>query len=205
MDPYRSTAEIRTADLERLLKIALMDQANFFQRNHDIARVYRDRLACVALCQGAALHYVDGSSGIKDFDVWSFYVQSAERAFPQRRPRTIWDFRDPRFGTSPDAPAHFSGKRVDVFVKGIAQNDMSDHVANVTIYLQHSRTRTARCLARKLHHTDAVCDVSISDAPSGPVEQRRRDLGVFTSSPELLVSQNAAGNDASFGRHRRNV
>jgi hypothetical protein len=27
----------------------------------------------VPLCQGGALHYVNGSNGVKDFDVWSFY------------------------------------------------------------------------------------------------------------------------------------
>ena len=35
-----------------------------------------------ALCQGAALHYVDAKNGVKDFDVWSFYTQRADGSFP---------------------------------------------------------------------------------------------------------------------------
>jgi hypothetical protein len=36
--------------------------------------VLEDSLVCVALCQGAALHFVDGENGVKDFDVWTFYA-----------------------------------------------------------------------------------------------------------------------------------
>jgi hypothetical protein len=32
-------------------------------------RLYADRLFAVALCQGAALHYIDGKNGVKDLDV----------------------------------------------------------------------------------------------------------------------------------------
>jgi len=43
------------------------------------------RLLGRALCQGAALRYVNGSNGVKDFDVWSFYTQydGAEGDKPQ--------------------------------------------------------------------------------------------------------------------------
>jgi hypothetical protein len=34
--------------------------------------------------QGAALHYVNGQNGIKDFDVWSFYAQYDDWPFPPR-------------------------------------------------------------------------------------------------------------------------
>ena len=33
------------------------------------------QIIAVALCQGAALHYVNGSNGIKDLDVWTFYAE----------------------------------------------------------------------------------------------------------------------------------
>jgi len=45
---------IRPEDLQRLAEMAFEDQATFFRRYPDIAKVYRDRLLCVALCQGAA-------------------------------------------------------------------------------------------------------------------------------------------------------
>jgi len=36
------------------------------------------------LCQGAALHYVNGKNGVKDFGVWSFYAQHDDWPFPPR-------------------------------------------------------------------------------------------------------------------------
>jgi hypothetical protein len=45
-------------------------EAGLFGRNPRGAGRYAGRL----LCQGAALHYLDGRTGVKDFDVWSFYL-----------------------------------------------------------------------------------------------------------------------------------
>jgi hypothetical protein len=144
----RSLEIIRQEDLERLAQLALKDQAAFFARNPDIAAVYRERLLCVTLCQGAALHYVDGKNGIKDFDVWSFYRESAMRPFPRRRPRVVCDFGDPRFGQSPGAP-HFRGRRVDIFVKSIDGDDDLPVEEAIWQYLRNPNTRTAKCLATK--------------------------------------------------------
>jgi len=146
--PERSMEPIRPEDLQRLADLAFKDQATFLGRYPDIAEVYRDRLLCVALCQGAALHYIDGRNGIKDFDVWSFYRDAAARPFPRRRPGVSRDFGDPRFGTSPDA-AHFRGRRVDIFVKSFEVPDDAPFDAAVRHYLRAGRTLTARCLSQK--------------------------------------------------------
>lgn len=144
----RSFETIRQQDLERLAQLALEDQASFFDRNLEIAAVYRDRLLCIALCQGAALHYIDGKNGVKDFDVWSFYRESEARPFPRRRPRIIRDFGDARFGQSPDAP-QLSGRRIDILVKSIhVPNDEPFEVA-VRRFLEAGATTTARFLACK--------------------------------------------------------
>jgi hypothetical protein len=144
----RSLETIRHEDLERLAQVALEDQAAFFRRNPDIAAVYRDRLLCVSLCQGAALHYIEGRNGVKDFDVWTFYRESAARPFSRRRPRVVRDFGDPRFGQSPDAP-QFLGRRVDILVKSIDTPDELPFEEAVRQYLRTSGTPTARCLAQK--------------------------------------------------------
>ena len=144
----RSLEIIQQDDLERLAQLALKDQAAFFARHPDIAAVYRQRLLCITLCQGAALHYIDGKNGIKDFDVWSFYRESATRPFPRRRPRVVCDFGDPRFGQSPDA-SHFRGRRVDIFVKSIEAEDDASFEEAIRLYLHTARTRTARNLAKK--------------------------------------------------------
>jgi hypothetical protein len=144
----RSFETIRPEDLARLTQLALEDQATFFRRKPRIAAAYRDRLLCIAHCQGVALHYIDGKNGVKDFDVWAFYREAAARPFPRRRPRVVRDFGDPRFGQSPDAP-HFRGRSVDILVKSIDAADSVRFEDAVRQYLRASRTPTARCLAEK--------------------------------------------------------
>ena len=42
------------------------------------------------LCQGAALHYVNGRNGVKDFDVWSIYAHYGRLAVPGSATRDFW-------------------------------------------------------------------------------------------------------------------
>jgi len=64
-------------DLLRLAELAGQAEADLFARKPNGAGRYAGCLLCRALCQGAALHYVDGRSGVKDFDVWSLYTPNA--------------------------------------------------------------------------------------------------------------------------------
>jgi hypothetical protein len=82
VDPDRSLARIGTADLLRLAVLAADAEAELFRRNPQESGRYAGRLLGRALCQGAALHYVDGRNGVKDFDVWSFYAQHDDWPFP---------------------------------------------------------------------------------------------------------------------------
>ena len=67
--------------------------------------------------EGAALHFVDGKNGVKDFDVWSFY--SDKKGVPQfpfhRRARA--DFGESKFGKCPGES--LKGRRVDIFGRSI--------------------------------------------------------------------------------------
>ena len=74
-DMDRSLAPIDLADLLRLAALAADAEAGLFERNPRGSGRYAGRLLGRALCQGAALHYVNGQNGVKDFDVWSFYAQ----------------------------------------------------------------------------------------------------------------------------------
>ena len=65
---------IERADLLRLAALAADAEAELFRRNPQGSGRYAGRLLGRALCQGAALHYVNGRNGVKDFDVWSFYA-----------------------------------------------------------------------------------------------------------------------------------
>lgn len=143
----RSYKRLTKKDLKRLGEIAAIDRADLFRRKPDTGRLYAKRLFAVALCQGGAVHYLEGKNGIKDLDVWSFFRKHPERQFPPRR-RAKLDFGDPKFGVSQDSP-RFVGRRVDHIGRAIAGSDFSDPVAVLRQYLRQGATESARCLARK--------------------------------------------------------
>ena len=142
-----SLVPITVDDLRSLGAIATADRVRFFARNPDTAALYCDRLFAVALCQRAALHYLDGKNGIKDLDVWSFYREHPSRMFPPRR-RGKADFSDPKFGTSPDFE-HFVGRRVDLIGRPIRADDVSDPIEVLRTYLRKKKTTSAKLLAQK--------------------------------------------------------
>lgn len=143
----KAYARITKADLKRLGEIAARDRDNLFRRKPDLGRLYSGRLFAVALCQGAALHYLDGKNGIKDLDVWSFYRATRERPYPYRR-RGIADFGSHKFGKSDDSP-QFVGRRVDLLGRSLDATDFSDPIAVLRDYLESRRTESARLLAQK--------------------------------------------------------
>ena len=143
----RSLAPITDDDLRRLGRLAAADRDGLFARSSRTARLYRDRLFAVALCQGAALHRLNGTNGVKDFDVWSFYVAHPEGPYPPRRNGTA-DFGLPKFGKTPDFE-HFVGRRVDLLGRSYPFNPSEDVARGIRGYLRRARTETARFLAAK--------------------------------------------------------
>jgi len=130
-----------------LALIARTDQAEFFDNYPDWARLYSGREICIALCQGAALHYIDRSTGINDFDVYVFYRRNPQKNLYAKRLK-YYDFGDAKFGQSQDKP-NFIGRRVDCMVRSI--DALEDEVAEKAIqrYLMKGKTETARLLAAK--------------------------------------------------------
>ena len=138
---------ITPEDLARLAEIARLDREDLFARKPRY-RVLAEGLVCVALCQGAAQHLVDGENGVKDFDVWTFYAARPDHpVFPWRR-RAVRDFGDSRFGRTPNT-AGFGGRRVDLLGRSIEVGEEGDPAAALRGYLAEGRTGSARALARK--------------------------------------------------------
>jgi hypothetical protein len=145
--PGRSYAPIGREDLVRLARIARLDREDFFARKTRY-RALDERLICVALCQGAALHYVDGKSGVKDFDVWTFYAALSDHSgYPWRRRKAV-DFGDPKFGPSPDKP-DFTGRHVDLLGRSLRTAGEVDPATILRRYLFEGETETARRLSEK--------------------------------------------------------
>src|SRR5437763_10002021 len=143
----RSLKPITLDDLRRLGEIAQADREDFFARRPRY-RPLREYVLAVALCQGAGLHYVNGTNGIKDLDVWTFYAQHPTVVYPARRPITPRDFGNPKFGRTDDSPP-FAGRRVDCLGRSLAVPRGADPVAALQNYLSNATTDTASALATK--------------------------------------------------------
>jgi hypothetical protein len=143
----RSLARIEVSDLQRLTEFAKQDHEGFFNRYPRWRRLYADRWFCVALCQGAALHYLDGQTGVKDFDVWTFYTRHPEAPFPFRR-RACRDFGPSRFGRHP-AELEYTGRRVDFLGRSVLCPLGADPVVTLQTYLSENHSQTERLLAEK--------------------------------------------------------
>ena len=147
----RSYANITKRDLRRLAQIALADRADFLDRNPRYRSICDDgHLLCIALCQGAALHYLDGCNGIKDFDVWVFYRRAGADEFPPRRPRSPIDFGDDKFGCTPGAKyAALVGRQVNLMGRSIDARQGEPPIETVRRYLRGAGTKSARELGKK--------------------------------------------------------
>jgi hypothetical protein len=143
----RSFQEIRRSDCKRLAEIARKDLEDRFARKPRWKRLYAERVLCVALCQGAAMHLLQGVVGIHDFDVWTFFANNAEAPFPPRW-RVAHDFGDARFGQSPDSPA-FVGRRVDCIGRSIDAVASEEPRVAIRRYLIRAGSDSARLLAKK--------------------------------------------------------
>lgn len=132
--------------LQRLAELAEADREGLFIRNPHLS-VYRDRILLTALCQGAALHFVNGTNGVKDLDVYTFYAEDPCVGYPYRR-RGVEDFGDSELGRHPDDHG-FQGRRVDLLGRALKVATTADPVTSIRNYLRAGGTGTARELAKK--------------------------------------------------------
>jgi hypothetical protein len=142
----RSQAPLTPDHLTRLAELARADRENRFERRPRW-QVYRDRVLLVALCQGAALHYLDRRSGVKDLDVWTFYAAHPDGGFPPRW-RVMADFGPSTLGRHPHDPG-FTGRHVDLIGRSLQVPQDADPLDAVRSYLSGGRTTSASLLASK--------------------------------------------------------
>ena len=140
----RSAAPIEIEHLERLAGMALLDQDDLLRRKTHL-RPLRGHLLLIALCQGGALHYLDGKNGVKDLDVYTFYGKHPGLNYPDRR-RVERDFGPSSLGRHPD-DVGYTGRRVDLMGRSIDLN--AGPVDSVQTYLRRPPTTTARFLGAK--------------------------------------------------------
>jgi hypothetical protein len=144
----RSFERITRTDLKRLARIAAEEREDFFSRHREFALLYRKRLLCAALGGDAGLHYVNGTTGVSEFSVWSFYALHPEAPFPFRQPGRA-DFGESKFGRAPDAPQGYAGRRVDLHGRSIDAAPGDEPAEALLRYLKAGSTRSSRELAQK--------------------------------------------------------
>jgi hypothetical protein len=148
MHAERSFEPITRADLKRLARIAAEDREDFFSRHPEFAILYRKRLLCTALGGDAALHRLNGVTGVREFGVWSFYAEHPEAPFPFRRSARA-DFGKSKFGRAPESPEGYAGRTVDLHGRSIDVAPGSGAVEALQRYLKAGATRSSRELAQK--------------------------------------------------------
>jgi hypothetical protein len=120
----RSPNRVTDADLDRLLAIECSWRERLERRPH--WRLYAGRLLCICLAQGGARHLIDGTNGLKDFDVYRVFAASPDRPDPDPaifRGRTQEDF----------GPSHFGDRGDDAF-RGLQRRHPRLVHRNVDIY-----------------------------------------------------------------------
>jgi hypothetical protein len=149
MSEERSYERITRNDLKRLLGLARMEREDFFARHKEYAILYRKRVLCTALCEEAALHYTNGQTGIRTFQVFSFYAEHPEASFPHWHEER-YDFGTARkFGRLPGAPETFRGRPVILAGRSIDASPADDPVEALQYYLRRGTTPVSRRLAEK--------------------------------------------------------
>ncbi|WP_328435374.1 hypothetical protein [Nocardia puris] len=141
----RSYAPLTEEHLRRLAELARTDRADLFRRKAHL-RVLADRVLLVALCQGAALHWIDGRTGVKDLDVFTFYARHPDQAYPRRR--KMGDFGPSVLGRHPN-DIGYAGRHVDFMGRDLDVPADADPVEAIRSYLRGRRTATARHLSQR--------------------------------------------------------
>ena len=123
----RSCAPLTDTDFACLSDLASEDHLYFTRPR--CRPEYRDRRVAVVLAQGAAMHYLDGTTGVADLDVWTFYstIPGVAFRFGQRKRRL--DFGPSEHGRNlypadfrhPELPRwlRFEGRRIDLMIRNL--------------------------------------------------------------------------------------
>jgi hypothetical protein len=148
MSEQRSYERITNADLKRLARIARDDREDFFGRHPEWAMLYRKRVVCVTLCGDAAMHFLNGSTGIDQFDIWTFYAEHSEAAFPVQQSSKA-DFGKSKFGRDPAHSAAYEGRRIELKARSLDCKPGNDPVEALQRYLRAGDTPVARELRSK--------------------------------------------------------
>lgn len=142
----RCRLAITRQDLRRIGGVARRSRQDFFRLNPAWALLYGRRLLATALAGDAAEHFASGARGFTGFEVWCFFAEHPEAAFPPQK-RFREDYGRSRFGRDPALPESFAGRAVDVQGRSLRVAPGADPVTTLQAWLRTRPTPTARSLS----------------------------------------------------------
>jgi hypothetical protein len=93
------------------------------------------------------LHFTNGTSGFREFDVWSFYAEHSEAPFPPHL-LSHRDFGKSKFGRALNAAA-YRGRRVSLTGRSLPCEPANDPIEALQHYLRRGDTPSSRDLRQK--------------------------------------------------------
>ena len=148
MSAERSFEAITRADLKRLARQAHSDREEFFERHPEWAILYRKRFIGAALAGDAALHFINGSTGLEGFELWSFFAEHPDAAFPFQQVGKA-DFGKSKFGRDTRNPEAYAGRRVELRGRSLDCAPADDPIRVLQHYLRSGETPSAREMRAK--------------------------------------------------------
>lgn len=148
MKNTRSFESLSKVDLRRIARIAREAREEYFERHSEWAILYRKRLVCAALAGDAALHFINGSTGLTGFEAWSFYAEHPDAPFPFQH-LVKADFGKSKFGQDAANPDAYVGRRVELRGRSLDCTPADDPIGVLQHYLRSGETPTARDLRAK--------------------------------------------------------
>lgn len=142
-DEVRTYEKLTKEDLKEIEQYAKEELKRFL--NKEKYKVYENKLIAICLCQGAAQHFVDGKTGIKDIDVWFFFKEDKDVKIP--------NFKNMRKSVSKKF-TNIGEKRIDFLKKAIKEDIINKSESEkpediLKSYLQNGHTSSSKLLAQK--------------------------------------------------------
>jgi len=147
-EDVRTYEKLGRNDLQEMRHYALKELNRFYHQVGEPPgkyKVYMGKLIAICLCQGAAQHFVDGKTGIKDLDIWFFFKEDENVKIP--------DIKNMRYSVHVSLK-NIGEKRIDYLKKSVERDviDVSESKKPEDIlrsYLQNANTHTSKELAKK--------------------------------------------------------
>jgi hypothetical protein len=141
-----SLERITKSDLRRLARIAADERNDYFARHAEWRLLYSHRLLCTALCGQSARHFCNGTAGVEEFELWSFYATHTDAPFPQHI-HSYRDFGKSKFGQAAGS-GRYVGRRIRLTGRSLSSQPGDDPVVSLQRYLRSGQTSSARQLRR---------------------------------------------------------